>query len=223
MSVTSGRPLGLVLIASVVYQILVILAMHLLQPELDPLHVPMSTYVLGAYGSLVTTTYFTACAGHLALVFGLVHTLPRTHLTRVAVVLTVIAVAGTLMAGIFPTDWPPPMRSRSGQLHELGGLLAFPAGTMAPLLFSLTFRRDVHWRRVSVAALALSSDIIVVFISSFAMIATAISQGIEDRPPDFLGLAQRLLMALGFAWMILVGRHLTRAPRAVLGVVLTPG
>ena len=49
------------------------------------------------------------------------------------------------------------------------------------------------------------------------LIAVAISEGVEDRAPDFLGLAQRLVLAL------VVGRHLTRAPRAALSVILIAG
>ena len=133
---TSGRTLGLLVIASVVYCFLVVLAMHLLQPELDPRHVLMSAYVFAAYGFPMTTTFFVLC-GLLGVGFGLFQTLPRTRLTKVAVAVTVIASADLLIAGVFPTDWPPPMRSRSSQLHGLGGLLAFPAMTVAPVLFSV--------------------------------------------------------------------------------------
>jgi hypothetical protein len=202
-------------IASAVYYVLAVLAMHVLQPELEPLNVPMSAYVLGAYGSVMTTTFFVLCAGLLALGVGLIQALRRTRLTNVAVALTVIASAGFLIAGIFPTDWPPPMRSRSSQLHGLGGAIAFPAVTVATVLFSLKFRSDGYWRRVSVTALALSTGLLVAFALFQGLIAAAISEGVEDRAPDFLGLAQRIFFALLFGWMILVGRHLARAPRAL--------
>jgi hypothetical protein len=197
--------------------------MHFLQPQLDPLNIPMSVYVLGAYGFLMTTTFFVLCAGVLAVGLGLIQTLPRTRLTKVAAALTLIASAGFLIAGVFRTDWPPPMRSTSSQLHGLGGMLAFPAVTTAALLFSLKFRSDKYWRRVSVAALSLSTGIIAAFASFYVLIAASISQRIEDRPPDFLGLAQRVFLALLFAWMLVVGRHLTRAPRALFSVVLIAG
>src|SRR5688572_8679744 len=100
MSAAAGRTFGLLAIASVVYYVLAVLAMHLLQPALDPLHVPMSAYVVGAYGFLMTSTFFVLCAGLSAVGFGLVQTLPRTGLTNVAVALTVIACAGFLIAGI---------------------------------------------------------------------------------------------------------------------------
>jgi dienelactone hydrolase len=175
----------------------------------------MSAYVVGPYGFLMTSTFFVLCAGLLAVGFGLMQTLPRTGLTNVALALTLIASAGFFIAGIFPTDWPPPMRTRSSQLHGLGGMLAFPAVTVASVLFSLKFRNHGYWTTVSAAALTLSTGIIVAF---------ALFQGlIDDQAPDFVGLAQRAFFALLFAWMIVVGRHLARAPRAVLNVVVIAG
>lgn len=214
MSLTSGRTLGLLAIASVVYYVLVVLAMHVLQPELNPLHTPMSVYVLGDYGFLMTTTYFASSAGFLGVGFGLSQTLPRTRLTGVALAATVLASTGSLVAGIFPTDWPPPMRSTSGQLHELAGLVTFPAVIIAPVLFSLKFWSDEYWRRVSVVALGVSAGIVAACAVFWGLIAVAISEGVVDRPPDFLGLVQRISFGLFWVWMIVVGRHLTRAPRA---------
>lgn len=210
MSVVSGRTLGLLTIASVVYYVLAVLAMHLLQPELDPFAVPMSVYVLGAYGPVMTTTFFVLCAGLLGIGFGLIQTLPRTRVIKVAFAVILISSAGFLIAGIFPADWPPPMRSSSSRLHSLGGMLAFPAITIASCLFSLNFRSDGYWRRVSRIALTLSACI----IAAFAFFLAAGPLRVAPALLGFLGLAQRLFLALLFAWMIMVGLHLTRAPRA---------
>ena len=89
-------------------------------------------------------------------------------------------------------------------------MLAFPAMTIAPCLFSLKFRSDEYWRKVSGMALtlsALSAYIIAAYIVGAFFFAAALF--------GFLGLAQRLFLALLFAWTILVGLHLLkpRAPR----------
>ncbi len=203
MSMVSSRTLGLMVITSAVYYVLAVFAMHLLQPELSPLRVPMSAYVLGNYGPLMTTTYFVHCAGLLALGSGLIKTLPRTRLIKLAFVVALIAGSGIFIAGIFPIELSSPPRTTSGRLHALGGMLAFSAMTFAPCLFSLNFRSDGHWRRVSVVALALSASIIAAFI----LFVFAIRGG-------FGGFAQRLFLALFFGWMIVVGLHLTRTLRA---------
>lgn len=204
MSMVSSRNLGLIVIASVGYSVLVLFAMHLLQPELSPLRVPMSAYVLGAYGPLMTINYFVLCVGWLAVSYGLVTNLPPTRRTKVAFAVSLIASAGFLIAGIFPMDYPPPLRTSSGRLHALGGILTFPAMALAVGLFSLSIRRDVAWRTVSVAASALSAGIIAAYV---LMVFSILVLG-------FGGYAQRLLMALLFGWMIVVGLHLTRTLHA---------
>ncbi len=204
MRMVSRRTAGLIVIASVGYSVLVLIAMHLLQAELSPLRVPMSAYVLGAYGPLMTLNYFVLCAGWLAVSCGLVTTLRLTRLTKVAFAVSLIASAGFLIAGTFPMDYPPPLRTSSGRLHALGGILTFPAMALASSLFSLSMRRDVAWRTVSVAASALSASIIAAFV---LMVFSILVLG-------FGGYAQRLLMALLFSWLIVVGVHLTRTLRA---------
>lgn len=204
MSIVSSRALGLIAIASVGYNVLVAFAMHFLQPELSPLRVPMSAYVLGAYGTLITIGYFVWCAGWLAISYGLVTTLPHTRLTRIAFAVALIAGAGFFLAGSFPMDFPPPLRTTSGRLHLMGGILTFPALALASSLFSLSIRRDVTWRTVSVAATALSAGIIAAYV---LMVFSILVLG-------FGGYAQRLLVALLSSWMIVVGLHLTRTPRA---------
>ena len=204
MNMVGSRALGLMVIGAVLYWTSVALAMHILEPEFNPIRVPMSAYVLGAYGAWMTTTYFAWSAALLGVGFGLVRTLPRTRLTRAAFSVFLIAGAGVILAGLFPMDFPPPPRTLSGRLHATGGLFAFPTMALGAFLFSLSFRRDGYWRKVSVPALGLSAGIIAVLVLAiFSLLVLG-----------FAGYAQRLFFALLIAWMIVVGLHLTRAPRA---------
>jgi hypothetical protein len=107
-----------------------------------------------------------------------------------------IAAAGALLAGIFPMDFPGRPHTSSGRLHALGGAFTFPK-VLGVFLFSLSSRRDRYWRSVSRFLLALSAGIAV-----FALgIASFLFLG-------FAGYAQRLLVTLLYAWMILVGLDL---------------
>ncbi len=199
----STRTLGQITIASAGYNMLVTFALHFLQPEFNPLKAPMSAYVLGGYGALVTTIYFVNCAGLLAVSYGLVTTLPLTRLTRIAFALALIACAGILVAASFPMDYPPPPKTTSGRLHALGGALTFPSKALASILFSLSMRRDGNWKRISAVASALSVGIVAAFVLGVSSIIIL----------GFGGYAQRILMALFSGWLIVVGLHLTRIPR----------
>jgi hypothetical protein len=204
MNIVSSRALGLIVIGAVAYWSAVVLTMHVLEPEFSTIRAPMSAYVLGAYGPWMTTTYFAWCAALLGVGHGLVRTLPRTRLTRIAFSVFLIAAAGVLLAGLFPMDFPGPPRTSSGRLHAVGGSLAFPTMALGAFLFSLSFRRDGYWRRVSVPLLAFSAGIIGVFVLGVLSLAVL----------GFAGYAQRVLFALLCPWMIVVGLHLTRFSRA---------
>ena len=160
MNIVSSRALGLIVIGAVAYWSAVVLTMHVLEPEFSPIRAPMSAYVLGAYGPWMTTTYLAWCAALLGVGHGLARTLPHTRLTRIAFSVLLIAAAGVLLAGLFPMDFPGPPRTSSGRLHAVGGSFAFLTMALGAFLFSLSFRRDGYWRRVSVPTLALSAGII---------------------------------------------------------------
>lgn len=184
----------LIVILTAIYWWVVFLAMHVLEPQFNPLKDPGSAYVVGAYGALMTTTYFALSAALLAAGIGLATRLPGGGSTRTALALFLVAGAGALIAGIFPMDYPPPARTSTGRLHVLGGLLTFPAWVLGTLLFSLSIRRDSRWTKRSHVLTALSA-------SSIAMLVVMI---VSVRLLGFAGLAQRLLLALLFAWMVVV-------------------
>src|SRR5262245_758747 len=204
MRLISTPTLGKVVVASVLYQILVLSAMHFLEPEFSPIRVPMSAYVAGAYGSLMTTIYFVLAAGLLAVACALVTTLPRTRRTSMAFAVLVVAAMACLLAGIFPMDFPPPLRTTSGRLHALGGAVAFPGMTVGLRLFSLSLRYDSYWGGVSSVLRKLSAAMIAALLLMLSSILL-LGHG---------GFAQRLLFVVLFSWMVVAGRRLIRtAPR----------
>ena len=194
---------GLIVLGSVLYWLAVILTMHVLEPEFNPIKVPMSAYVLGQYGGWMTTSFFALSAALLAAGCGLAVTLPRTVLKWTAFFLFIVAAGWVLVAGIFPVNSPAAPRASSGRWHGLAGLFAFPAMALGPFLFSLNFRWDEHWRRVSALSLTLSSGVLTVYLlARFSQLAVG-----------FSGCVQRLFFALLIPWMLLVGLQLIRVGR----------
>lgn len=200
MNIASVRLLGLIVIGAVAYWASVVVAMHFVEPEFNPVRVPMSAYVRGDHGAWMTTTYFVWSTALLGAGCGLVRTLTRTRLTKAAFSIFLLAAAAVFVAGLFPMDFPPPVRTLSGRLHATGGLFAFPTMALGALLFSLSFRHDASWRKLSVPALALSAGALAVFVLAICSLLVL----------GFAGYAQRVFFALLIAWMIMVGLHLTR-------------
>ena len=204
MDMISSRTVGRIVITSVAYFVLVFIAMHFLEPEFSPIRAPGSAYVLGAYGSLMTTGYFAQCVAWLGVGYGLLATVRGTRLTRIACVVALIVCAGILLAASFPMDYPPPLRTTSGRLHALGGGLAFPGMILASSLFTLSIRQDGEWKRVAGVVSGLSVGIVAAFVVTISSMLVL----------GFGGYAQRVLMAVLSAWMIVIGLHLTRLPRS---------
>ncbi len=200
MSLVSGRVTGIIVVVAAAYWWAVFLAMHILEPEFSPIRAPGSAYVLGAHGVWMTTTYFALSAALLSAGLGLVTSLPAIGLTRAAFLAFLIASAGAVLAGLFPMDFPGPPRTLSGRLHALGGALTFPAWVIATFLISLSIRRDHRWAGGSGALLALSTGNIGMVVVMFLSLPVV----------GFAGYAQRLLIALLFAWMIVVALRLIR-------------
>jgi len=140
---TLSRTTSAIILAASAWWWAVFLAMHILEPEFDPLRAPGSAYVLGAYGGWARTSYLALSAVLISAGLGLAANLPATVLTRVALWAFFTAGAGAVLAGLFSMDFPGPPRTVSGWLHAAGGLLAFLPWPVGTFLFSLSIRRDI--------------------------------------------------------------------------------
>ncbi len=91
-----------VVIAAVLYWTAVGVLLHVLEPEVDPVIVPMSAYVDTGSGALMTTTYWASAIALTGIAVGLRRLLPRTVLPTIGFVVFSIAALGTIVAGVFP-------------------------------------------------------------------------------------------------------------------------
>jgi hypothetical protein len=196
------RTTRFIVVVAATYWWAVFLAMHVLQPEFSPLRDPGSAYVVGAYGTSMTTTYFALCAALLSAAIGLRMRLAARSLPWIGSALFLLAAIGAVIAGIYPMDFPPPARTFSGRLHVLGGMLTFPSWVLGTLVFSVSFRGNQRSGSHSGALMALSASIVGAFVAMLLSI----------RLLGFAGYAQRALLALLFAWTI-VAMYSDRATR----------
>jgi hypothetical protein len=148
----------------------------------------------------MTTTYFVLAAVLFTSRFGLTTNLAVTVLTRLAGLAFLMAMAGAVLAGLCPMDYPPPPRTLSGRLHALGGVITFVPWVIGTSLFSLSMRGDQRWVRASGTLFAIS----VLSVATAAALPLSIRLG-------FAGGVQRVLLALLFTWLIVVAVHLMHA------------
>jgi hypothetical protein len=181
----------------------VFLALHVLQPGLDPIRAPGSAYVLGEYGIWARASYFAIAAALLSAGFSLGSRLGMTAAARRGRLAFCISAAAAVLAAIFPIDYPGPPRTFSGILHAIGGGVGFLSWVSGTLLFTVVIRRDPGWRGArSVVTVLAGLCLLVIGVAIGAMIILG-----------FAGFVQRILLAVLFSWLLVVALHLRHSAR----------
>jgi Protein of unknown function (DUF998) len=155
------------------YYVIVLIILHILEPEFDPRFRFMSEYALGDYGWLMTTTFFALGLAPLAAAIGLRAVNQFSRRTRIGLGLLVVAAMFIWLAGIFRDSIP----------HLLAGVVAFPSMVMAVLLLSWTFRRAMGWQAIYGVGLFIA---LVMLAMLFLMVADLGMPGLQQRVFIFL-------------------------------------
>ena len=191
------RPSAVPLITTglVAYWLAVVIAMHLLEPEFDPVRVPISVYVLGTYGIWMTTSFVVAAAIYFLLAFGLAKALPPNVWTKTGVLLLCVGACGQVVAGLYPTQWPltPPLTQQT-VIHLIAAVVAFNVIAVGGICLSVSFRRTPHWRQVATATLILS----------LLRLAMLNDRWLWPMGQSTDGLKERVIVALMLVWFFLV-------------------
>ena len=179
-SVTSGN--GKVKIATIAergvflcaaYFVIVLIVLHILEPEFDPRFRFMSEYALGDYGWLMTTTFFALGLVPFLTAIGLQNVYESSRSIRIGLGLLVVAAIFIWLAGIFRDSIP----------HLLAGVVAFPSMVMAVLLLSWTFRRAAGWQTIYWLAVFVGLAMLAML---FLMVADLGMPGLQQRVFIFL-------------------------------------
>ena len=179
-SVTSGN--GKVKIATIAergvflcaaYFVIVLIVLHILEPEFDPRFRFMSEYALGDYGWLMTTTFFALGLAPFLTAVGLQNVYESSRSIRIGLGLLVVAAIFIWLAGIFRDSIP----------HLLAGVVAFPSMVMAVLLLSWTFRRAAGWQTIYWLAVFVGLAMLAML---FLMVADLGMPGLQQRVFIFL-------------------------------------
>jgi hypothetical membrane protein len=155
------------------YYVIVIIVLHILEPEFDPRFRFMSEYALGDYGWLMTTTFFVLGSAPFVTAIGLRNVYQSSRSIRIGLGLLVIAGMFIWLAGVFRDSIP----------HLLAGVVAFPTMVMAVLLLSWTFRRAAGWQTIYQVALFIGLAMLAML---FLMVADLGMPGLQQRVFIFL-------------------------------------
>jgi hypothetical membrane protein len=130
------------------YYVIVGVALHILEPEYDPRFRFMSEYVWGAYGWLMTTTFFVLGLAAFAVAAGLRDVHQSSRSARIGFGLLTVGALFVCLAGVFKEFIP----------HAAASAVAIPSIVMAALLLSLSFRQARRWQTIYRPLLLIASE-----------------------------------------------------------------
>ncbi len=175
----------------VAYFVIVLIVLHILEPEFDPRFRFMSEYALGDYGWLMTTTFFVLGLAAFVVAAGLRHVHQSSGSARIGFGLLAVGALFICLAGVFKDSIP----------HLLASVVVFPSIVMAVLLLSWTFRQAAAWQTIYRAT----------FFIALGMLAMFFSMVVDVGMP---GLQQRVFIFLFLLWLSIVVHRLVRVTGA---------
>jgi hypothetical protein len=191
--------------AAVLFLGLALIAMHAIQPGLDPATHYVSEYAHGPFGWLVMVAYVAAGAGVLGIAWSAGTTLSGTRSVALAICLALVGV-GLIATGVTRIDLPAAdgsvVSTASGMAHELAGYVLFLGLIPGIFLVAATFRRDPRLSSAALPAWIFAGSIVLTFV------VAVISQSL-----DLIGVGQRIFLTTWVAWLIFVALQLSRAER----------
>jgi hypothetical membrane protein len=177
------------------YYATVAIALHFLEPEYDPRFHFMSDYAWGAYGWLMTTTFFVLGLAILTVAVGVRNVHQSSRSARIGFGLLVIGALFVCLAGVF----------RAFPLHDVASAVGIPSLVLAVLFLSWSFRKAAGWQVIHPAT----------FLIAVGMFAAVVSMIVDVGMP---GLQQRAFLSLLLLWLSIVVHSLVR----VTGLVQRP-
>jgi hypothetical membrane protein len=172
------------------YYVIVLTALHILEPELDPRFMFMSAYALTDSGWLMTTTFFVLGLASLVTAVGLRNVHYSFRSARIGLSLLMVGAVFIWLAGVFRDSMP----------HLLAGVVVFPSLVMAVLLLSWSFQ-SAGWQASYRVTLFIALGMLAMFLSMVADVGMP-------------GLQQRVFIFLFLLWLSIVVHRLVRVTGA---------
>jgi Protein of unknown function (DUF998) len=188
-------------------------ALHLIKPEVDPAWQMISEYEIGRHGWIMVLAFLSLASSCVRLSVA-IRSQVRTVSGKIGVTLLMISAAGMTIAAVFTTD--PITASQDeltthGKLHGLGFLLGIPSFPIAATLVSRSLVRDRAWspaRQALLWAAVLPWIGVLGFVLSVAFL---LPRGGGEFGPDVpIGLPNRFLIVAYSVWLMMVAWQVIR-------------
>jgi hypothetical membrane protein len=179
-----------IVLSCVAYYVTIGIALHFLEPEYDPRFRFMSEYAWGAYGWLMTTTFFVLGLALVTVAVGLREVHQSYLSARIGIGLLLVGSLGVSLAGVFREFIP----------HAAAGAVGLPSIVIAALILSWGFRWAEGWQPIHRKTLLIALGMLVAFLS------IVVDVGMP-------GLQQRVFLGLVLLWVSVVVHRLAELTR----------
>jgi hypothetical protein len=214
LTAISGTAAGLSF-ASVATFVILLAALHLIKPEIDPSWRFISEYAIGDFGWIMVSAFLSLALSYVTLFIALRSQI-RTITGRLGLALLLVSAAGLAIAAIFTSDPITAGReaiTTEGKLHSLGGTLGF-AMPFAAVLTSWGLARNPAWASVRRSLFWAAALAVVGFLASFLSLGFLLSQsGGEFGPGVPVGWPTRFEMLTYCVWLMVVAWDALRLSR----------
>lgn len=190
------RQLATAAVAGFASFIVIMVAFHFIQPELNPARRWGSEYAVGRMGWLMKTAFFFFGAGLAAMATAIGFTAGVSSRSRTAGVLLWVSSVGILLSGVFNSDLQGAPVTGVGVAHDLAGFAAFL--TLLPAMFIVSRRL----RGEDVGSAAYSTLKVLPWTSLLLFLALLFyfaMNGLE-------GLGQRIFLVSLFSWLLVTAQ-----------------
>ncbi len=183
--------------AAAAMSLVLLAALHVLSPELDPSWRMVSEYALGDYGWVLALMFLTWALSCVALFFA-VKSQVQTVGGRIGLGFLLAAAVGMSMAAVFDVRH---------DLHGLAALIGIPSLPIAAMLISVTLVRNQAWSSARRSLLWTANLTWISLVLMNAAVFIGLSQSGGEFGPDVLaGWPNRFLVVAYCAWLIAVAR-----------------
>lgn len=194
--------------AAAAVTVVLLAALHFIQPELNPGSRFLSDYANGRLGWMMTLAFVAWAVATGSLAVALQRRI-RTIAGRIGLGMLAIATLGLVMAALCPVDGPgaPQGGTLRGMLHGVSALLGIPTVPLGAMLISIALLRHEPSSSRRVALLALGNLTWVTLALMVAYMVWAMRSGVT---PSAGGWMNRLLVTSYLAWTMYVA-HLVKS------------
>lgn len=204
LGATEVRPLAArIALGSAAAVVLLILALHVVKPELDPSWRFLSEYAIGANGWVMKLAFFAWAVGCLALFVALGR---ETTPLRARIGRWVLLVVGLALVGASLFDQDPvtaKTATLTGQLHAVTALIGIPGTPIAAMLLSAD-------RRSSRGVVILANLTWICLVAMVGYIGWAMSTKGGFGPGVHAGWLNRLVVLAYVGWQAALALRLLR-------------